>query len=99
MARLSRPRGPRRMAAERRIVREGVIAGLIGAAAVAILILVFDIASGAPLQSPAILGSAILKGIRDPNLATVSAGTVVGYTIIHGLGFMEYRPSAAELER
>jgi hypothetical protein len=76
------------MAAERRIVREGVIAGLIGAAAVAILILVFDIASGAPLQSPAILGSAILKGIRDPNLATVSAGTVVGYTIIHGLGFI-----------
>ncbi len=76
------------MAAESRIVREGVVAGLIGAAAVAILILLFDIAGGAPLQSPAILGSAILKGIRDPNLATVSAGSILGYTIIHGLGFI-----------
>ncbi len=76
------------MAAEGRIVREGIVAGLIGAAAVALLILVFDIASGAPLQSPAILGSAILKGIRDPNLVTVSAGPVLGYTILHGLGFV-----------
>lgn len=76
------------MAREGRIVREGVVAGLIGAATVAILILLFDIAGGAPLQSPAILGSAILKGIRDPNLVTVSAGPILGYTIIHGLGFI-----------
>jgi hypothetical protein len=85
------------MATESRIVREGIIAGLIGAAAVAILILVFDIASGAPFQSPAILGSAILKGIRDPNLTTVSAGTVLGYTIIHGLGFIAVGLIAAYL--
>jgi hypothetical protein len=76
------------MAPESRIVREGIVAGLIGAAAVAILILLFDVAGGAPLQTPAILGSAILKGIRDPNLATVSAGPVLGYTILHGLGFI-----------
>ena len=76
------------MALEGRIVREGIVAGLIGAAAVAILILVFDVAGGAPLQSPAILGSVIFKGIRDPSLVTVSAGTVVGYTIVHGLGFI-----------
>lgn len=85
------------MAAESRIVREGIIAGLIGAAAVALLILVFDISNGAPFQSPAILGSAILKGIRDPNLATVSAGTVLGYTIIHGLGFIAVGLIAAYL--
>jgi hypothetical protein len=76
------------MALEGRIVREGVVAGLIGAAAVAVLILIFDIAGGSPLQSPAILGSAILKGVRDPSLATVSAGPIVGYTIVHGLGFI-----------
>jgi hypothetical protein len=76
------------MALEGRIVREGIVAGLIGAAAVAILILVFDIAGGVPLQSPAILGSVIFKGIRDPSFVTVSAGTVVGYTIVHGLGFI-----------
>jgi hypothetical protein len=76
------------MAPEGRIVREGVVAGLIGAAAVALLIFVFDIAGGAPLQSPAILGSVIFKGIRDPNLVTVSAGPIVSYTIVHGLGFV-----------
>jgi hypothetical protein len=76
------------MGPESRIFREGIVAGLIGAAAVAILILLFDVTSGAPLQSPAILGSAILKGIRDPNLVTVSAGPVLGYTILHGLGFI-----------
>jgi len=76
------------MALEGRTVREGVVAGLIGAAAVALLILVFDIAGGSPLQSPAILGSVIVKGIRDPNLVTVSVGPIVGYTIIHGLGFV-----------
>jgi hypothetical protein len=76
------------MALEGRTVREGVVAGLIGAATVALLILVFDIAGGAPLQSPAILGSVIFKGIRDPNLVAVSAGPIVGYTIVHGLGFV-----------
>jgi hypothetical protein len=76
------------MGPEGRIFREGVVAGLIGAAAVAILILLFDTASGAPLQSPAILGSAIFKGIRDPNLVTISAGPILGYTVLHGLGFV-----------
>jgi hypothetical protein len=76
------------MALEGRIVREGVAAGLIGAAAVAMLILVFDVAGGAPLQSPAILGSVILKGVRDPSLVTVSAGPILGYTVLHGLGFI-----------
>ena len=85
------------MAAESRVVREGIVAGLIGAAAVALLILVFDISNGAPFQSPAILGSAILKGIRDPNLAAVSASTVLGYTIIHGLGFIAVGLIAAYL--
>jgi hypothetical protein len=92
------------MALESRVVREGVVAGLIGAAAVAVLILVFDAAGGAPLQSPAILGSAIFKGIRDPNLVTVSAGPIVAYTILHGLGFVlvglvaSYLVAAAERE-
>jgi hypothetical protein len=76
------------MALDGRTVREGVVAGLIGAATVALLILGFDLAGGAPLQSPAILGSVIFKGVRDPNLVTLSAGPVIGYTIVHGLGFV-----------
>jgi hypothetical protein len=76
------------MAVEARVLREGVVAGLIGAAAVALLILVFDVAGGAPLQTPAILGSLILHGIRDPYAVTVSAGPVLGYTLVHGFAFV-----------
>ena len=85
------------MALEGRIVREGVVAGLLGAAAVAILILVFDVAAGAPLQTPAILGSVIFKGIRDPNLVSVAIGPVLGYTIVHGLAFIAVGLIAAAL--
>jgi hypothetical protein len=76
------------MALDARIVREGVTAGLVGAGAVALLILVFDVLSGAPLQTPAILGSAMFKGIRDPSQAIVSVGTIAGYTAVHALGFV-----------
>jgi hypothetical protein len=76
------------MAGDGRVVREGVVAGLIGAAAVAGLILVLDAAGGVPLQTPAILGSLIFKGVRDPYTVVVSAGPVLGYTVVHGLAFI-----------
>jgi hypothetical protein len=43
-----------------------VAAGLIGAAAVAMWF-VYDTAMGRPLYTPALLGAAILKGLRDPS--------------------------------
>jgi hypothetical protein len=85
------------MAREGRILREGILAGLIGAAAVAVLILVFDIAGGVPLESPAILGSLIFRGTRDPTLVQVSAALVLGYTVVHGLGFVVVGLVAAAL--
>ena len=85
------------MALEGRIVREGIVAGIIGATAVAVLILVFDIAAGEPLRSPAILGSVIFKGIRDPSLVAVSLRPILGYTIVHGVGFVLVGLVAASL--
>jgi hypothetical protein len=76
------------MAADGRIVREGVVAGLIGAGAVAVLILVLDAAGGSPLQTPAILGSLIFHGNADPYAAPVAAGPILGYTVVHGLAFV-----------
>jgi hypothetical protein len=60
------------------VVREGVVAGIIRAAAVAIWFLVYDTAMGRPLYTPALLGAAILKGLRDPNALHVSAAVVLG---------------------
>jgi len=49
-----------------RIMREGFIAGLIGAGAVALWFLIVDVIAGRPFFTPAMLGSAVFWGVRDP---------------------------------
>ncbi|PYO75233.1 MAG: hypothetical protein DMD64_01075, partial [Gemmatimonadetes bacterium] len=49
-----------------RILREGFIAGCIGAAAVAVWFLIVDSINGQPLYTPAMLGSAVFWGAPDP---------------------------------
>ncbi|MFI5374874.1 MAG: hypothetical protein ACHQ8D_09620 [Candidatus Rokuibacteriota bacterium] len=43
-------------------MREGVTVGLIGAVVVMLLFLVVDLAAGAPLCTPALLGNALFHG-------------------------------------
>jgi len=70
-----------------RYLREGIIAGLIGAAIVAAWFLIYDAARGQPLRTPALLGAAALQGLRDPSAVTVSPGLVAQYTVLHGVVF------------
>jgi len=70
-----------------RYLREGIIAGLIGAAIVAAWFLIYDAARGQPLHTPALLGAAALQGVRDPSAVTVSPGLVAQYTVLHGVVF------------
>ena len=70
-----------------RYLREGVIAGLIGAAIVAAWFLIFDAARGQPLRTPTLLGAAALQGVRDPSAVAVSPGLVAQYTVLHGVLF------------
>jgi len=70
-----------------RYLREGIIAGLIGAAIVAAWFLIYDAARGQPLRTPALLGAAALQGLRDPSAVTVSPGLVAQYTVLHGVIF------------
>jgi hypothetical protein len=79
------------------IFREGVIAGVIGAATVALWFLVFDIARGKPLLTPALLGAAVFYGVNNPIGLEVSAGLVVGYTILHVLAFVAFGIIAASV--
>jgi len=72
------------------MLREGVVAGLIGAAVVALWFLVFDLARGKPLLTPALLGAAVFYGVNTPIGLEPTLGTVVGYTIIHGLAFVAF---------
>lgn len=65
-----------------RVWKEGVIAGMLGAASVAIWFLILDLIAGVPLATPALLGrtlfSVLGKGIDWSPMAYVWA-----YTLLH----------------
>ena len=85
------------MARERTVLREGVTAGLLGAAAVALWFLVFDVLRGKPLLTPALLGAAVFYGVRDPTNVPLAVGPILGYTVLHGLAFIAFGVIAAAL--
>lgn len=80
-----------------RTVREGIWAGLLGAAAVAIWFLVYDTAAGVPLRTPALLGAALFQGLREPSALQVTLPLVLQYTIVHGAAFVAFGIAAAGL--
>jgi hypothetical protein len=63
------------------VLREGVIAGLVGAAVVALWFLALDTLQGDPLRTPELLGSALLR--QPPGIPAV-----LHYTVVHGLAFI-----------
>ena len=73
---------------EHRVVREGLIAGVLGGLAVAAWFFVVDLILGRLLYTPAALGSALLEGAVSPAGVEVTAATVLGYTGIHFAGFL-----------
>src|SRR3989442_7173790 len=71
-----------------RILREGFIAGLIGAGVVALWFLIVDIIAGRPFFTPAMLGSAVFWGVHDPALVVIEYSRIIGYTMIHVTAFI-----------
>jgi len=69
------------------VAREGVLAGLIGAGAVAVWFLAYDTLRLQPFRTPALLGSAVFEGLRDPTLLTVRLELILGYTVLHLAAF------------
>lgn len=66
----------------------GIVAGVVGAAAVALLFLVVDVAEGQALRTPGALGSALFLGEPLPPGADPAPAIVVGYTVLHGVLFV-----------
>src|SRR5439155_461856 len=83
--------------AQRSVLREGIVAGLIGAAVVAVWFLFFDIARGQPFLTPGLLGAAVFQGVTNPTGLEITVANVVGYTLIHGLAFIAFGVVAASL--
>src|SRR2546426_3041130 len=80
-----------------RILREGFIAGLIGAGVVALWFLIVDIIAGRPFFTPAMLGSAVFWGVHDPALVVIEYSRIIGYTMIHVSAFILVGTVAAVL--
>jgi hypothetical protein len=73
-----------------RVYQDGIIAGILGALAVALWFLIFDSARGRPFYTPSILGTALFG--RGASLAPleatpVSMDMVLMFTWVHGLVF------------
>lgn len=69
------------------VVREGFIAGVIGAALVALWYFVVDLAAGEPLRTPQMIGQLIMHGTAGIDRA-VSPAAVLVATVVHGAGFV-----------
>jgi hypothetical protein len=70
-------------------IREGILTGLVGAAALAVWFLIVDLASGRPLHTPAALGSGLFQGVRAvESLPEHAAALILGYTLVHGAVFI-----------
>lgn len=71
------------------LIREGIVTGIIGAAAVALWFLIVDLVRGQPLHTPALLG-AVVSGAADPLIAADAPGRmtyVALYTVLHVIAF------------
>lgn len=77
-----------RAAWKNRILREGFVAGTLGASSVALWFLLFDLFAGRPLFTPGALGSALFLGVADASLVQISPATVLGYSVLHVGGFL-----------
>jgi hypothetical protein len=81
---------------------EGTVAGLIGAATIALWFLFVDTLRGRPLYTPSLLGTALFRGrdaIASPAIHAVSPVMVVLFTLAHGLIFVAIGQIAARLVR
>ena len=83
-----------------KLYAEGMIAGVIGAATVAIWFLVLDTINGRPLYTPTVLGMALLQGSRELSLSQpvpIFLEITLMFTWVHFLAFVIIGGVAARL--
>ena len=70
--------------------QEGIVAGVLGAATIAVWFLLIDAISGRPLYTPTVLGTALFRGgagLDSPETLPISFDMVLVFTWIHVLVF------------
>ncbi len=79
---------------------EGMIAGLIAAAAIAVWFLLLDVFQGRPFYTPNVLGTALFRGregLASLENLPISFQVVLTFTWVHGLAFVVFGVAAAWL--
>lgn len=76
------------MAERHNLVREGAIAGIIGATALALWFLIIDVASGQPFRTPRVLGFALFSVLGGATSDDSWLLHVAGYTVFHYAAFI-----------
>ncbi|MGQ0767245.1 MAG: hypothetical protein ACT4OZ_16475 [Gemmatimonadota bacterium] len=79
----------------RNLLREGLIAGILGAASVALWFFILDAFAGRPFFTPAVLGAALLGAIGGEFGGRGMATHVVIYTVFHFAAFVAVGLAAA----
>lgn len=87
----------RKILRERQTLREGLVGAMLGAAIVMFWFFLMDIGRDEAFFTPAALGSALFHGARGVEQVQITAGTVIGYTIIHIAAFLAVGFIAAAL--
>ena len=76
------------MAERHNSIREGVLAGFIGATAIVIWFAIIDIVSGMPFHTPSILGAGLISVLgKPPMMPDTVMFHVFIYTVFHYLAF------------
>ena len=83
----------------RNVLSQGLKAGLIGAAAVALWFLALDAIRGQMLFTPAALGSALFLGATRAEEVEITFGIVALYTVLHVAAFLALGVLVAALIR
>lgn len=77
------------------IVREGVVAGTLSGAIVALWYLLCDTIGGRPFHTPALLGTIIFNGLRGHDIDAITLAPVLSFTAIHFAAFIAFGLTSA----
>ena len=77
------------------IIREGVVAGALGGAIVALWYLLCDTIGGRPFHTPALLGAIIFNGLHGHDVGAATLTPVLSFTVLHFAAFIVFGLASA----
>jgi hypothetical protein len=71
------------------VIRQGLVAGLIGCLTVILVFAVLNLLAGrSPFHTAALLGGVLVSGLRDPGSVVIAPGPILAYNALHLIVFL-----------